>query len=227
MMNSDSWQTVNYFKYEMPHKHLPKYNTEGDAHFITTKTHINTPLFKVHSCAIIVLEELAFYRKQKGFKVLGYVVMPNHFHGIIWWDAETKRELTISKIMQSFKGSVARRIVDEMFQEGSVKHQPRSLESKLHAYRRKLTLSTTRRQMETMRSHRRGLQYKIWQTSFYDFNIVSERKLWEKLNYIHNNPMKAGLCSSAEEYSFSSAWFYAGMEKPKGLERVICPVDEI
>jgi putative transposase len=48
----------------------------------------------------------------------------------------------------------------------------------------------------------------IWQSGYYDFNIYSERKLLEKLLYMHSNPVKAGLASCPGDWKFSSAGFY-------------------
>ncbi len=44
----------------------------------------------------------------------------------------------------------------------------------------------------------------IWQKSFYDFQIYSDKKLEQKLNYIHNNPLKAGLIKDLKDYPWSS-----------------------
>ena len=49
---------------------------------------------------------------------------------------------------------------------------------------------------------------KIWQPSFYDFNIYSDKKLNEKLNYIHCNPVRAGLCDKPENWQWSSYSYY-------------------
>lgn len=52
---------------------------------------------------------------------------------------------------------------------------------------------------------------KIWQTSFYDFTIYSQEKYFQKLNYIHNNPVKAGLVKQAIGYTYSSiSSYYCG-----------------
>ena len=44
----------------------------------------------------------------------------------------------------------------------------------------------------------------IWQKSFYDFVLNSGKKLIEKINYVHYNPVRKGMVSSPEEYPFSS-----------------------
>lgn len=49
-----------------------------------------------------------------------------------------------------------------------------------------------------------GGEGKIWQKGFYDECILDTLTLIKKLEYIHNNPMKAGLVNSPEEYPYSS-----------------------
>jgi len=48
----------------------------------------------------------------------------------------------------------------------------------------------------------------IWQHKYYSFNIHSEMKLREKLSYMHENPVTAGLVEEAVDWAFSSARWY-------------------
>ena len=45
----------------------------------------------------------------------------------------------------------------------------------------------------------------VWQSSFRDFTISTKSVLFEKVNYIHNNPVKKGIVADAGLYEFSSA----------------------
>lgn len=45
---------------------------------------------------------------------------------------------------------------------------------------------------------------KIWQKGFYDECILDSYELLKKLEYLHNNPVKANLVSSPEEFLYSS-----------------------
>jgi len=45
----------------------------------------------------------------------------------------------------------------------------------------------------------------IWQRSFYERIIRDEKEFWEKVNYVYNNPLRAGLVESPEDYPYSSA----------------------
>lgn len=65
----------------------------------------------------------------------------------------------------------------------------------------------------------------IWQARYYGFNIWSRRKVDEKLEYIHNNPVRAGLVERTVDWQWSSArWYleqkFVGLDIkwPPGLE---------
>jgi len=51
-------------------------------------------------------------------------------------------------------------------------------------------------------------KYQIWERNPLTIEIWSEEVLKQKLEYIHMNPVKAGLCTNPEDYYFSSAAFY-------------------
>ncbi len=48
-------------------------------------------------------------------------------------------------------------------------------------------------------------KFKFWTERFDDLIIVSEHQFKVKLEYIHNNPVKAGLVSSSSDWKYSSA----------------------
>ena len=49
----------------------------------------------------------------------------------------------------------------------------------------------------------------VWQAGFYDSNIYSSKKLRQKLEYMHNNPVAKGLVARATDWPWSSARHYA------------------
>ena len=49
---------------------------------------------------------------------------------------------------------------------------------------------------------------KLWQGGFYDVYLREPIDFAIKINYIHNNPVKAGIVQHPEDYKFSSARFY-------------------
>ncbi|MDQ1390651.1 MAG: REP-associated tyrosine transposase [Acidobacteriaceae bacterium] len=56
----------------------------------------------------------------------------------------------------------------------------------------------------------------FWQRRFYDFNVWSEKKLKEKLHYMHRNPVDRKLVQHPQNWPWSSWSFYA-----KGEQRLI------
>jgi putative transposase len=69
-----------------------------------------------------------------------------------------------------------------------------------------------------------GFPGEIWQRGFSDVRIVDELSFQQHREYIDNNPVKAGLAKSSEEYPFGSAYLkkkkHAGVEA-QGLMRLV------
>jgi putative transposase len=62
----------------------------------------------------------------------------------------------------------------------------------------------------------------LWLARYYDFNISTNEKLWEKLGYIHQNPVRRGLVERAEDYPWSSFRTYARLEQGRvGITRAV------
>jgi hypothetical protein len=53
-----------------------------------------------------------------------------------------------------------------------------------------------------------ALREPVWQTRYHDENVTSEKDTHNKLDYMHNNPVKAKLVENACEWKFSSALWY-------------------
>lgn len=62
----------------------------------------------------------------------------------------------------------------------------------------------------------------IWQKSFYDHVIRNGKDLVAKLNYIHSNPLRAGLINEMAEYKYSSFKYYYDEknESPVWFQRI-------
>jgi REP element-mobilizing transposase RayT len=65
-----------------------------------------------------------------------------------------------------------------------------------------------------------GSSYQVWQQSFKAVPLWSAWMIWQKINYIHANPVKAGLVSSARNYRWSSFQaFYSGSSEPLPVDQ--------
>ena len=57
---------------------------------------------------------------------------------------------------------------------------------------------------------RKGYKYSLWEHHPDAFRITGEDTFMQKVNYIHQNPVRAGLVETAEDYPFSSARLWKG-----------------
>jgi putative transposase len=126
----------------------------------------------------IVLDSLKFLVNDKRIWLYGYVIMPNHVH-ILW----CKQSDWLDKnIQQHF--------------------------TKYTAQQLKFSLLKTGTDMSFYRSTQNDREYQFWERRPYKATMYNRTVLEEKLDYIHQNPVKANLCHIPEEYKFSSAGYY-------------------
>jgi hypothetical protein len=52
----------------------------------------------------------------------------------------------------------------------------------------------------------------VWQKGSHAVELQTEAMARQRLEYIHQNPVRAGICYRAEDYVHSSAAQYAGLE---------------
>jgi len=57
-------------------------------------------------------------------------------------------------------------------------------------------------------THNRNKNYQFWQYGNHAEEIYTNKFLWSKLDYIHLNPVKAGIVTKAQDYIYSSASNY-------------------
>ena len=53
----------------------------------------------------------------------------------------------------------------------------------------------------------------FWQPRYYDFNVYRDKKLMEKLDYMHQNPVQRGLVTRPGDWTWSSARHYSTGEE--------------
>lgn len=154
-------------------------DNDGYIYFVTIVIYKRLPLFTKPSFIIPLLDSLNFYRYKQQFKLLGYVIMPDHIHLLIW----PLGAYSISEIMRDYKTFTAKRIIRQAEVEN----------------RQDLLTAFNQAGQETRRSDN-----KVWQDDFWDKIIFTEKFLRQKLNYIHRNPIRAGITDDIEAYPYSS-----------------------
>jgi len=160
---------------------LKRYYGAGDLHFITCSCYQRRPVLGTASRRDLFLAVLEQVRRRYRLVVIGYVVMPEHFHLLI---SEPQRG-NPSTVMQALKLGFARRVIAGLARaqvsKGARPGAPGVLADSSH----------------------------VWSARFYDFNVYSERKRVEKLRYIHRNPVERGLVAEPGQWLWSSFRSYA------------------
>ncbi len=157
----------------------PKIRIEGSAYYITSIVHGRLAIFTHPSFIIPLIDSLNFYRYQHHSKLIGYVIMPDHFHLILW----PQDNANVSDFMRDFK----------RFTSGRITRQA-SLEK-----RTEWVKAFEQAGQDTSRA-----EHKVWQDCFWEEVVFTDEFLRQKLNYIHMNPVRAGLVDEPQKYPYSS-----------------------
>jgi putative transposase len=91
-------------------RNLTRYYGAGDLHFITCSCYRRQPLLGTTRRRDLFLTVLDQVRRRYPFVVVGYVVMPEHFHLLI----SEPQERTPSTVMQALKLGFARRVLAQL-----------------------------------------------------------------------------------------------------------------
>jgi putative transposase len=135
-------------------------------------------VFRSEIACRLFINALAETREKCEFKLIGYVVMPDHAHLII-----NPLNRDIGVVMRRLKSTSARLLLDWLRESN-------------HLYSlRKLALGVPQ-----ARSH----THSLWQKDFSSIDLWTPRFIRQKLNYIHLNPVRAGLCEHPAEWTWSS-----------------------
>jgi putative transposase len=169
----------------MPHR--KRHYDPGQLQFITASVYRRAPLFLSDRFRRNFVETLAAVRQETKFLLIGWVLMPDHFHLLLKPEPVESTPL----ILKTLKEETATHIL-KILRE----HQQYPWCRKMLA---RLRLPPTVHD----ESH-----YQLWQRRSYPFNVYSEKKRLEKLDYMHNNPVKRGLVSLPGDWAWSSWRFY-------------------
>jgi putative transposase len=81
-------------------------------------------------------------------------------------------------------------------------------------------VTVTGGELFTVQNSGKGATHRVWQESFKAQPLWSAWMIWQKINYIHSNPVKAKLVKSAKDYRWSSFnAFYSGQPEPLAVDK--------
>jgi len=155
----------------------------GYPYFLTCTAVNWLPLFADPKLAAIVLESLSFMQHERDLRLYAYVLMENHLHLVA-------RSDRLDDLMAQFKSFTARRMVDSW----QVRGRAGLLEQ----------LSAAKAQ------HKGDREYQVWQEGLHPECIQGAEMMRQKVEYIHQNPVRRGYVELPEHWRYSSARNYAG-----------------
>lgn len=164
-----------------------KIRDQSATHFLTFSIMGWIDIFSRQRYRDIIIESFQFCRKNKGLLIGGYVIMSNHIH-VIW----TASNNNLSDIVRDFKTFTSKAITS------SIENEPES--------RREWLLYMFR--FFANRTNAND-NFKVWTANNHPEEIHSDSMLKIKLNYIHENPVRAGLVQEPSYFIYSSAADYA------------------
>jgi putative transposase len=154
-------------------------------HFMTWTIVGWLPMFTRRETVEIVLDSWQFLQSQRDFHLFGYVILENHLHLIA-------SAPDLAAVVKNSKSFTARQIIDLL--------ENRYAEVLLKQLRfHKL-------------AHKDESEYQVWQEGSHPQQIDSDEVMWQKLEYIHNNPVQRGYVEDPLHWRYSSARNYAGQQ---------------
>jgi len=160
----------------------------GIAHFVTCTVvdwidALSRPLYKD-----VVCDSLRFCIDRKGLQLHAWVIMSNHLHLI----ASAKEGAVLADVLRDFKKFTARKLVEAI--AGNAQESRR--EWMLNAFHFAAEHNSSNKEIQ------------FWQQGFHPI-CLDRPQLWrQRLLYLHENPVRAGLVWRAEDYKYSSAIDY-------------------
>jgi putative transposase len=150
---------------------------DSQALYITIVSKDRLPVFQTDALKIVACRAIDEARNSGGFLLFAYVIMLDHIHLL------TNCPGASADVLRYLKGITGRRVIDYLKE----KNHETSLAKLRHE--------------DWKRKH----SYSLWQKEKNVFSIYSEAMFMQKVNYIHLNPVRAGLVERAIDSRWSSA----------------------
>ena len=165
-----------------------KHSEEFTTYFLTFTCYKWISLFEITNSYDIVYKWLNIM-KENSIEVISYVIMPNHVHAIIHFPTPG---YNLNKLMSNAKRFMAYEIVNRL--ENSTNDK----------MLQELISNLTQREIN------KGQKHKVFKDSFDAKPIYADKFLFQKLDYIHGNPVKGKWTLAKDNFSYehSSASFY-------------------
>lgn len=149
----------------------------------------------------IIIDSFKYSIENKGFQIFAYVIMSNHIHLIA-----QSSEGQLSENIRDIKKFTSRKIIE------TIHDIP---ESRKTWMLNKFKFNASH--------HRTNRNYQVWTHENHAIILYSNEFIKQKIEYIHDNPVRAGIVEKPEDYLYSSARNYASLEAPIDIPVLVLP----
>jgi len=175
------------------------------AHFLTLTVVDWIDVFTKQSYRDSIIDSFKFCIKNKEMILYGYVIMSNHIHMIVQSNIGK-----LSDLIRDFKKFTSQKILEKIQNE---------TESRREWLLERFRLAT--------KTHSRNKKYQFWQYGNHAIEIYTDKFMWSKLDYIHLNPVRAGIVAKASDYIYSSAGNYVNNKGLLKIEKADNPIVDV
>ena len=176
-----------------------KFHEKTDLYFVTYTVIHWIDVFTRDVYREVLLDSWNYCINNKGLRIFSWCIMTNHVHMII---SSKEEELSnIMRDMKSYTSTRLRKTIAENSQES----------------RRDWMLKMM---ITTGSNNQNNKDFQFWQQHSHPILLHSNNLIDQKLEYIHNNPVKAGFVENPEDYIYSSARDYAGIKGMIDIELI-------
>lgn len=158
-------------------------------HFITFAVVEWVDVFTRKDYRDIVLDSIRYCQAEKGLVLYSWCLMSNHVHMVV---SATNADL--SEVLRDFKKHTSKQLIKAIAQ-----HPQESRKDWMMEIFKKAGADNSR-----------NTNYQFWQQDNRPKECYSKEFTTQKIAYIHNNPVDAGIMVRAEDYLYSSARDYYG-----------------
>ena len=180
------------------------YNIRKDKTYFMTMTVVDwIDLFTRVSQKQLIVDSLKYFQENKGLNIFGWCLMPSHLHLI----ANTKIPFDLDNVVRDFKRHTSKNAI--LLIENSPESRSEWLLDKFaHAGK----------------THPKNKNHKVWRDKNHAIELFTEKVTWQKLRYIHRNPVIDKIVYNEQDYLFSSARNYYGLPNVLEIDCLIPPV---
>lgn len=187
-------------------------NVERPVYFVTTNTFERRRIFGDPEFAGVATRNIYHLEERGDVKNFAFVVMPDHVHVLF----EIMCGKTVSEIMHDVKSHIAHELSSISHRQGC--HALAESENTFGRNQptRSVAASGMSRNIAASGMATERKYVRVWQRSFYDHVVMDDRDLWTHIEYIKNNPIRAGLVRALDDYS----WLFVRATVDYGSTRI-------